>query len=269
MCVMAQLMTSARSSRRQRRDARQRPAAEELERRAAAGRDVRDAVGDAGLLDRRDRVAAADDRRALHRGHRLRDRRSCPAANASISNTPIGPFQTTVFASRDAPRVSRDRRRADVEPHPIADRRIVDVEHLGRRAGLELRRDDVIDRQPSATPRAFARAIDVARRVELVVLDQRLADRHAARLEERVGHRAADEQRDRPRPSRFSMTSILSDTFAPPRIATNGRSGSLERLPEVLAAPSPSAGRPPASRDVMRRCLRPTRARGARRRTRR
>ena len=44
------------------------------------------------------------------------------------------------------------------------------------------------------------------------------------------------------------MTSILSDTFAPPRIATNGRSGSLERLAEVAAAPSPSAARPPASR---------------------
>ena len=31
-------------------------------------------------------------------------------------------------------------------------------------------------------------------RVQLVVFDQRLADRHAERLEERVGHRAADQQ---------------------------------------------------------------------------
>ena len=30
------------------------------------------------------------------------------------------------------------------------------------------------------------------------------------------------------------MTSILSDTFAPPRIATNGRSGRLERVAEIL-----------------------------------
>ena len=30
------------------------------------------------------------------------------------------------------------------------------------------------------------------------------------------------------------MTSILSETLAPPRIATNGRVGLLERVPEVL-----------------------------------
>src|SRR5262245_60078479 len=47
-------------------DARQRAAAEELERRAAAGRDVRDLVGDASFLHRGDRVSAADDRRSVH-----------------------------------------------------------------------------------------------------------------------------------------------------------------------------------------------------------
>ena len=35
-------------------------------------------------------------------------------------------------------------------------------------------------------------------------------------------------------PSRFSMTSSLSETLAPPRIATNGRSGIAQRLAEVL-----------------------------------
>src|SRR5438445_209895 len=45
---------------RQRSDPRQLPAAQEFERRAAAGRDVRDPIGDAGLGHRRDRVAAAD-----------------------------------------------------------------------------------------------------------------------------------------------------------------------------------------------------------------
>ena len=82
-----------------------------------------------------------------------------PAANASISNTPIGPFQTTVFASAIARGVGRDRRRADVEAHPIADRRVADREHLVRRAGVELRRRRR-DRPAaaSATPRAFASA---------------------------------------------------------------------------------------------------------------
>ena len=131
----------------------------------------------------------------LHRRDRLRDRRCVPLANASISNTPIGPFQTTVFAPAMTVAIARDRLRADVEPHAIADRRVADRQRLGRRAGFELRRDDVIDRQLERAGRAPWRALDVARRVEQVVLDERLADRQPARLEERVGHRAADEQR--------------------------------------------------------------------------
>src|SRR5689334_4231811 len=43
----------------QRGDAGQRAAAEEFERRAAARRDVCNAIGDARLRDRRDRVSAA------------------------------------------------------------------------------------------------------------------------------------------------------------------------------------------------------------------
>ena len=61
--------------------------------------------------------------------------------------------------------------------------------------GLQLRRDDVIDRQLEAQAPFLGAALDVARGVEQVFLDQRLADRHAPRLEEGVGHRAADQQR--------------------------------------------------------------------------
>src|SRR5205814_1787322 len=52
----------------------QRSAAEEFERGATACRDVRDAVGDAGVLHRRDRIAAADDRRPLDGSDRAGDR---------------------------------------------------------------------------------------------------------------------------------------------------------------------------------------------------
>src|SRR6185436_5874460 len=55
----------------QRRHAGQHAAAEELQRRAAAGGDVGDLVGHAGLGDRGNGIAAADDRGALHRGHGL------------------------------------------------------------------------------------------------------------------------------------------------------------------------------------------------------
>src|SRR3954466_11003951 len=51
-------------------DAGELASAEEFERGAAAGRDVRDAGGDARLRDARERIAAADYRRPVH----LRDR---------------------------------------------------------------------------------------------------------------------------------------------------------------------------------------------------
>src|SRR5262245_2311947 len=61
-------------ARTQRRHAGQRLAREEFEGRAAAGRDVRDAIGDVRLLHRGNRIAAADDGRAFHRRHRAGDR---------------------------------------------------------------------------------------------------------------------------------------------------------------------------------------------------
>ena len=59
----------------QHRHGRQRLALEELEERAARGRDVGDAVGDAELVDRRERVAAAGDR---ERARTRRSRRRAP-----------------------------------------------------------------------------------------------------------------------------------------------------------------------------------------------
>ena len=69
------------------------------------------------------------------------------------------------------------------------------VEDLGRHSRFELRGDDVIGRQLEPQAPLLRPALDVARRVEQIGLDQRLADLDAARLEERVGHRAADQQR--------------------------------------------------------------------------
>src|SRR4051812_49018906 len=60
---------------RQRRHAWQHAASEEFERRAATGGDVRDAVRDAGLVDGRNRITAADDGRPLHARHGFGDRR--------------------------------------------------------------------------------------------------------------------------------------------------------------------------------------------------
>src|SRR5687768_4167302 len=62
------------SSLRQRRDPRQRLPSEELERGAAAGRNVRDAIGHASLRDRGDGIAAADDGGPVDVGDRECDR---------------------------------------------------------------------------------------------------------------------------------------------------------------------------------------------------
>ncbi len=120
---------------------------------------------------------------------------SVPFANASISNTPIGPFQITVFAPGDDVAVNLHGLWPDVEAHPLADGGIADVERLRRRAGFELWRDDVIDGELEAQAALLGPPLDVTRRVELFGFDERLADGQIPRLEERVRHRAADEQR--------------------------------------------------------------------------
>ena len=51
------------------------------------------------------------------------------------------------------------------------------VERLRRGAGFELRRDDVVDRQLEPQAALLRPPLDVARRVEQVGLDERLADR--------------------------------------------------------------------------------------------
>ena len=61
-------------------------------------------------------------------------------------------------------------------------------------AGFHLVGHDVIDRQIELDVTRLRVREDVARRVELVGLDERLAGRQAERLEERVGHRAADQE---------------------------------------------------------------------------
>src|SRR5436190_15209926 len=71
---------------RQRGHPRQCTAAKELQRRAAAGGDMRDAIGDARFLHGCNRVAAADDRRPLHTGDCLRHRNSPLGERVNLKN---------------------------------------------------------------------------------------------------------------------------------------------------------------------------------------
>ena len=57
----------------------------------------------------------------------------------------------------------------------------------------------MIDRQLEAQIPRLGLLLDLPRGVQQVLFDERFPDRQAARLEERVGHRAADEERIHPR----------------------------------------------------------------------
>ena len=83
---------------------------------------------------------------------------------------------------------------ADVQAHPVAHGRVAHLEHFGRRRGINLRRHHVIDGQLQHDPAGLCVRDDRARFIELVVLNERLADRHAECLEEGVGHRPANQQ---------------------------------------------------------------------------
>ena len=69
-----------------------------------------------------------------------------------------------------------------------------------------------------------------------ILLRQRFADADALRMQEGVGHAAADHQRvdlaDRGFPSR----SILVETFAPPMIAITGLVGASSALPSASSS---------------------------------
>ncbi len=116
-----------------------------------------------------------------------------PAAKAAISNTPIGPFQNTVLEPRMISANAADGVRTDVEPELVARDRVGRDDRGGRVSG-ELRRDDDVRRQHQAYA-LLGGLLDVATRdVELVLLEERLADLVALRLEEREDHPATDQQ---------------------------------------------------------------------------
>ena len=152
-------------------------------------------------------------------------------------------------------------------PETIADCRVAHVEHFVRGAGVDAIGHDVIDRQLEADAACFAWASIDRASSSLSSSTSDLPDGHAARFEERVGHRAADEQA-------VDLAQQVLDDFDLVRHlgAAENRDerplGRLERLAQILAAPAPSAGRrPPAGRWCV--MPRPTHARGAPRRTRR
>src|SRR3954453_18165115 len=138
-------MARAYSSTGNRGDTRQLATLEQLERGPAAGRDPRDAIGDAGVMDGADGVSPAHDCVTATVGDRPRD-----------GERPLGEARPLEDAHRPVPehrlrtgdllgeRVARAR--ADVEPEPPC-RQLVERHDLGCRVGVEGVGGDNVGRQ--------------------------------------------------------------------------------------------------------------------------
>ena len=90
--------------------------------------------------------------------------------------------------------VSADGLGADVDPESVADGGVVDADGGVGGVGVEPVGDDMVARQIEPHAVVVRRPLDAADGVGEGVLDQRSAHRAPARLQERVGHGAADEE---------------------------------------------------------------------------
>ena len=237
------------------------------------------AVLEPELRDGRQAVAAADH------GEGVGARRSAvataarPRARTARARTrPSARSTGSVLALGDG-RARTPRRSRGPMSSPIRSRGIVRGGRSSRRASAAISAAATTSSGSwIATPRSV-RAPRSASRTSSnrSRLDEALADLAALGGDERERHRAADQHGvdaiDRARRSSPS----LSETFAPPRTATNGRSGSLAQPREDLDLPLQRGGRrPPAvplasiepGRATTRR-VRPVRRRRTRRRRRR
>ena len=116
-----------------------------------------------------------------------------PLAKAGISKTPMGPFQTMVLASA----ISLEKSAMDLGPMSRAMRSAgkapVAGEDLSFGVGGELVGEDVVDGQEEADAVLFGFGEGGFGDVELVDFDERFAGVLALRVEEGVGHAAADD----------------------------------------------------------------------------
>jgi hypothetical protein len=107
---------------------------------------VRDAIGYARLIDRGNRVAASHDRRTRDAGDRARNRVRA-GGEFRVFEDSHRAVPDHGLRIRDHARIERDRLRADIHAHAIADALVAHIQRFAPGARFQLRRDDVIDRQ--------------------------------------------------------------------------------------------------------------------------
>ena len=141
-----------------------------------------------------------------------------PLAKGSISKTPIGPFHTTVLQSASAAWISAvafGPLSTPSQPAGIASAATTfDAASAANLSAMTTSVGRII-----CTP--FALRAPRSAAAELVVLDERVADLEAARLEEGERHPAADDDLVALLDQRLEHGDF-DDTFAPPTTAANG-----------------------------------------------
>ena len=181
---------------------------------------------DAESAHRRRRITAADHRECLGEpGHCLRDP-SCPAAKISSSNTPIGPFQKTVWAS--ASRAAN----SSTETGPMSSPSSCRGSDQPRRPWTQRPRRPIARsrRRPAGRP-CRTRGTPCTCRPGRSRATTPTGCTGAAK---NVKHMPPPTSSRSTLGSRFSITASLSETFEPPRTTTYGRFGLLSQLGEHL-----------------------------------
>ena len=168
---------------------------EELKARSAAGGDVGDLVGHAGLLDGGDRVSSANDAGGvLIRGDGLGDRVRTLGEGGHLEDAHRA-VPDDGDGVGDLLLEEVDGGWANVESHEVGREGTVAGEDLRLRVGGELVGEDVIDGQQKVDALLLRLGERGLGDVDLVGFDERLAGCLALGVEEGVGHASADDQR--------------------------------------------------------------------------
>ena len=165
-------------------------------------------------------VAAADDGEAVDLGERLGDRPGALGEGGDLEDAHRAvPEDRAGVGERGGE--GRARLRADVEAEAVGRDRVGRTTRgCGSRSpDGNVGVDDDVGRQHDLDARLLGPLEVGAAGVELVLLEQALADLVALGLEEGEDHAAADQQRSA-LPSRLSMTPSLSETLEPPSTTT-------------------------------------------------
>ena len=224
------------------RDAGERRPLEELERGAAAGREVSNESSSPARFDREQRCPRRRRRRTRRAPATALATPRVPAENGSSSNTPIGPFHRIVLAparlGRTPPR-SGARCRA-LQPRGICPRRRRSARRtsaLTSGAATTSWGSSIERRRPRPPRRRGPRRTRSA-------LDEAVADLSPSRRDQRERHRAADQQRVDAIDERADHAELVADL---------GATEHRDVRPVGVGEQAAEARRPPAAADGRRR----------------